>query len=718
MTRRSTTLIFFLLFIISLPSAYGSTSYCTPNYSVAPLPNTQSGNFNSTGEICFVVQNNGPLGFNCSNMQNRTVTVNGTPYSSSACAGNMTANNTNDGDYYFDISPGGVPYASIAFWAESGSGESGDTGGSSGSCVATLSAGQQWSDRYNLNVSVTGSDNWRVKMTLPSPEEMIATWNIDPYWPPPGNMLIAAPNGSGNNWGVTIRHNGNWTWPTVTCEAFDDPWEWVNVKINTCPHPSWPPSPSEHNLNQCNTDVDYALAGGGAYAEFTGAGAFLTGSWPEIISEEANTKWWSASSQDLIQTDAHTLNIYTIGLRLDGINLARLNHLISLDSMGFPSGPAVNQPSGTFYPGAAILSGGAWTETGGAGQLLTHIMANGDALEVASKQHLLSSPGSINAVTLTLPDSIIEGFGALQIRQMQAAPVTVTGGIATSTGQVSPGWKLTGLGGTATTTSGPGRMLFRIGVDESGSTVTVQSKDHILPSAGRTTASWIEVRKAPGSHGMCNTGPALLPGMDACVANICSADPHCCTDSWDNSCVAQVTSVCGHSCENYSCSGPTRYNPDYWNDWDEKGYESVQSQNNCYNYATNTRTDATAQPGKASGHYCVGHSGCTGDQAAEFATNDGLIPTTLEAGCPGNQSIIALAGSDSNFHWYRRDWFPSENRYRWTSKDGSDPATDLDAAGNIILDIEAADRGNYTDFIGYFCTCSSSIEGQGHAEIE
>ncbi|MFB7248069.1 polysaccharide deacetylase [Streptomyces populi] len=97
-------------------------------------------------------------------------------------------------------------------------GGTGGGGGGGGGCTATLSAGQQWSDRYNLNVTVTGSSNWTVTMNVPSPEKIIATWNTMAAYPS-AQVLTAKPDGSGNTFGVTVRTNGTWTWPTVSCAA-------------------------------------------------------------------------------------------------------------------------------------------------------------------------------------------------------------------------------------------------------------------------------------------------------------------------------------------------------------------------------------------------------------------------------------------------------------------------------------------------------------------
>ncbi|MFH8449180.1 glycoside hydrolase family 11 protein [Streptomyces fungicidicus] len=101
---------------------------------------------------------------------------------------------------------------------ESGSGGGGGGGGGTGGCAATLSAGEKWGDRYNLNVSVSGSSNWTVTMKVPSPAKVSATWNAAASYPD-SQTLVAKSNGSGNNWGTTIQANGNWTWPTVSCTA-------------------------------------------------------------------------------------------------------------------------------------------------------------------------------------------------------------------------------------------------------------------------------------------------------------------------------------------------------------------------------------------------------------------------------------------------------------------------------------------------------------------
>ncbi|WP_428933768.1 glycoside hydrolase family 11 protein [Streptomyces sp. ACT015] len=100
--------------------------------------------------------------------------------------------------------------------SDSGTGGGGGGGGGGGACTATVTAGQQWSDRYNLNVSVSGSSSWTVTMNVPSPEKIIATWNIAASYPS-AQVLTAKPNGSGDSWGVTIQSNGTWTWPTVSC---------------------------------------------------------------------------------------------------------------------------------------------------------------------------------------------------------------------------------------------------------------------------------------------------------------------------------------------------------------------------------------------------------------------------------------------------------------------------------------------------------------------
>ncbi len=94
----------------------------------------------------------------------------------------------------------------------------GNPGNPGGSCTASLSAGSSWTDRYNLNVTVTGSSAWTVTLNIPSPARVINSWNMSATYPNQ-QTLVARPNGAGNTFGITIQHNGNRTWPSVTCSA-------------------------------------------------------------------------------------------------------------------------------------------------------------------------------------------------------------------------------------------------------------------------------------------------------------------------------------------------------------------------------------------------------------------------------------------------------------------------------------------------------------------
>ncbi|MFJ7628494.1 glycoside hydrolase family 11 protein [Streptomyces sp. NPDC097595] len=111
-----------------------------------------------------------------------------------------------------------ITLGSTSGGGDNGGGTGGGTGGGNNGCTATLSAGEKWGDRYNLNVAVSGSSNWTVTMNVPSPEKVLSTWNISASYPS-AQVLTAKPNGSGNNFGVTLQSNGSWTWPTVSCTA-------------------------------------------------------------------------------------------------------------------------------------------------------------------------------------------------------------------------------------------------------------------------------------------------------------------------------------------------------------------------------------------------------------------------------------------------------------------------------------------------------------------
>jgi hypothetical protein len=144
--------------------------------------------------------------------------------------------------------------------------------------------------------------------------------------------------------------------------------------------------------------------------------------------------------------------------------------------------------------------------------------------------------------------------------------------------------------------------------------------------------------------------------------------------------------------------GPV-YEPGWWN------VPSRQPFNNCYNYATNYRTDTFAQPGRAAGAM---YSSLTCGSVEPAAVADDLIDTPqADNACPTLGHLVALViwpGAD--FHWYRK----GRNGW-WSHKPGSTPVTNVDNSGNYISDPRNANRGHYTDF------CTFMVVMHGHIKI-
>lgn len=126
----------------------------------------------------------------------------------------------------------------------------------------------------------------------------------------------------------------------------------------------------------------------------------------------------------------------------------------------------------------------------------------------------------------------------------------------------------------------------------------------------------------------------------------------------------------------------------------------AQTDNNCYNYACDIRTDSYAQPGRAcSNMYDPENITCA--EITKAAICDGLSEWDCDKDCPYCCHKVALAiwpGND--YHWYRQD-----ANGMWSHKLNGNSPTNLDNSGNPISDPRTVDRGVYTEFCGCFCVC-------------
>lgn len=148
------------------------------------------------------------------------------------------------------------------------------------------------------------------------------------------------------------------------------------------------------------------------------------------------------------------------------------------------------------------------------------------------------------------------------------------------------------------------------------------------------------------------------------------------------------------------CACAPLYEPAWWND------PARRPHNNCYNYATNYRTDTFAQPGLAAGAMYTSLD-CNSVRTGAIA-DDLINSPAADNKCPNEGHLVALViwpGVD--FHWYRKG-----RNGLWSHKPGGTAATNLDGSGNPIPDPRTANRNGYTDF------CTFMTVMHGHIKIK
>ncbi len=141
------------------------------------------------------------------------------------------------------------------------------------------------------------------------------------------------------------------------------------------------------------------------------------------------------------------------------------------------------------------------------------------------------------------------------------------------------------------------------------------------------------------------------------------------------------------------------FNPGFWND------VAHVYKNNCYNYATNRRTDTFAQPGRATGKE-ANNMNCAEVTAGALSDGAHKRYDCLPDSEKPRYLVAMVVAPGVDYHWYRK-----QKEGFWGHKPGGTPAKNTDNSGKIITNPETCDRTSgwpsYSNFCGYFYTAKS-----------
>ncbi|GAA0353026.1 hypothetical protein [Streptomyces blastmyceticus] len=245
------------------------------------------------------------------------------------------------------------------------------------------------------------------------------------------------------------------------------------------------------------TDPSMIAVGGGATGAEYPYGAYLTASYP---SNDLSS--WIVSSKDHNgRRQAHELNGYAIGLKIEGVDRDQLRAWINSCSGSRPSGAPAHSPQA----GASInsdrcvmLGGGFKVDWKGPGNIATasypamaSSSSSGSTWTVRSKDHMVDDFARITSYVMGIPKSL--PVGTVLSRAFSGAGAAAQH--PTTTAQVDDGWSLTGIGARVFYHA-DGSLLWNLQpvVNDTQQYVIAASKDHDSPDAASIVAWAIAIR--------------------------------------------------------------------------------------------------------------------------------------------------------------------------------------------------------------------------------
>lgn len=219
----------------------------------------------------------------------------------------------------------------------------------------------------------------------------------------PNNLLVASHPDGDRAWVARsrdhdTRREGSPQFPgpatlTVTVIALEDPGNDYEVRIVESTG-----AEAQHPSATVAVEAGFVMTGGGARANFTGAGSLLTGSYP------GDHRTWVAASKDHFIKDVATVTAFAIGLRSRRGDLLRTTFRSHTSVIANAPLVKVELP-----PGFALVGGGARDNWRVAGNLLTaSAPGEGDSWFATGQELASFDATSVTVHAIGLADAVLD----------------------------------------------------------------------------------------------------------------------------------------------------------------------------------------------------------------------------------------------------------------------------------------------------------------------